>query len=192
MRWHFCLRTSFLRLPSPTFARWEARWSKASSLLAKRIILACKKNNHCLQLQKNYPCLQKKSSLLAKIILVVEIEIRSRSPHSCWQRPGDFAVRWCYVVTGGKGGMGWRWDYLWFLTTMNFSAFPQNILLTRSQKEPPRLPQIPSLVISSLLSCLARAPGLLALEKGDNVEDVGVGGELVISFFNLGWGSPPQ
>ena len=71
---------------------------------------------------------------------------------------------------------------MWFLTTRNiFSAFPQNILLTRSQKEPPRLPQIPSLVISSLLSCLARAPGLLALEKGDNVEDVG-GSELVISF----------
>ena len=70
---------------------------------------------------------------------------------------------------------------MWFLTTRNFSAFPQNILLTRSQKEPPRLPQIPSLVISSLLSCLARAPGLLALEKGDNVGDVG-GSELVISF----------
>ena len=52
--------------------------------------------------------------------------------------------------------MGWRWDYLWFLTTKNiFSAFPQNIPVTRSQKEPPRLPQIPSLVISSLFSCLA-------------------------------------
>ena len=86
-------------------------------------------------------------------------------------------------MTGG-GGKGGR-NYLWFLTTMNFSAFPQNILLTRSQKEPPRLPQILSLVISSLLLCLARAPGLLALEKGDNVEDVG-GSELVISFFNLG------
>ena len=85
-----------------------------------------------------------------------------------------------------RGGLGWRWDYLWFFTTKNiFSAFPQNIPVTRSQKEPPRLPQILSLVISSLLSCLARAPGLLALEKGDNVEDVG-GSELVISFFNLG------
>ena len=193
MRWSFCLRTSFLRLPSPTFARWEARWSKASSLLAKRIILACKKNYHCLQLPKNYPCLQKKSSLLAK-------------NHShCWNwnqvtlsplmltTTGRFRceVMLCSDWWGWEGGEG-GWNYLWFLTTMNFSAFPQNILLTRSQKEPPRLPQIPSLVISSLLSCLARAPGLLALEKGDNVEDVGVGGDLVISFFNLDWGSPPQ
>ena len=66
MRWHFCLRTSFLRLPSPTFARWEARWSKASSLLAKRIILACKKKLSLLAVAKKLSLLAKKIILACK------------------------------------------------------------------------------------------------------------------------------